>query len=588
MVLAMSRPHKHPRTGTYWFRARVPTDLVAVVGRREVTRTLGTKNPSEAKVRWAEVRAEFDTYCSNLRCGPRDITEREAHEFASYFYDQWLSVHRDNPSQQTFWDTKIGATLWSERVEDLPSRNYAFEIEPDSFVDLSLRWSGHIKLRDWCRAQARAFLAQKGIPFVVENEITMAKAIGAATQRASLDLERAARGEFLQSESTTPAKQAPSRQPMILSRPEQQDDDAKATAHQRYSLKDIVEGWWREAQAAGRKPSTYESYRNTFAILIAFLGHDDAGRVGRDDVIRFKDHRLTTPSAKTGKIPAAKTVKDSDLSALKAVFDWAVMNGKITDNPAAKITIKLGKQAKLRDKGFTDPEAKAILAAALAHQQGKESPRTNAAKRWVPWLCAFTGARVGEIAQLRKEDVTQRDGHWIIRITPEAGTVKTNEAREVALHPQLISLGFPAFVLASAEGHLFLTPAANGIVLGPLQGLKNRLSEFARAIVPDPNVAPFHGWRHRFATIGMDAGIPERILNTIQGHAPRSVADTYGHVTMKIIAAEIGKLPAFDMAELNELARDRIRTQSRLAVRTMTLLAKALLNGVTEAKAHRN
>ena len=42
-------------------------------------------------------------------------------------------------------------------------------------------------------------------------------------------------------------------------------------------------------------------------------------------------------------------------------------------------------------------------------------------------------------------------------------------------------------------------------MLGPLQGLKNRLAEFAREIVTDPNVAPMHGWRHRFKTVGMEA-----------------------------------------------------------------------------------
>lgn len=52
---------------------------------------------------------------------------------------------------------------------------------------------------------------------------------------------------------------------------------------------------------------------------------------------------------------------------------------------------------------------------------------------------------MGELAQLRKQDVSLRGGVWVIRITPEAGTVKTNEAREVPLHQQVIDLGFPAF-----------------------------------------------------------------------------------------------------------------------------------------------
>jgi hypothetical protein len=66
------------------------------------------------------------------------------------------------------------------------------------------------------------------------------------------------------------------------------------------------------------------------------------------------------------------------------------------------------------------------------------------------------------------------------------------------------------------------------------------LAEFARVIVSDPNVAPNHGWRHRFKTVGMEAGIPPRILDAIQGQAPRSVADTYGHESWLGIFEQVG------------------------------------------------
>ena len=32
MVLLMSRPFKHPKTGIFWLRKRVPKDLVALLG----------------------------------------------------------------------------------------------------------------------------------------------------------------------------------------------------------------------------------------------------------------------------------------------------------------------------------------------------------------------------------------------------------------------------------------------------------------------------------------------------------------------------------------------------------------------------
>ena len=63
------------------------------------------------------------------------------------------------------------------------------------------------------------------------------------------------------------------------------------------------------------------------------------------------------------------------------------------------------------------------------------------------------------MAQLRKEDLRTEDGHWVANTTPDAGKVKTDEARDVVLHPHLAELGFAAFVNAASPGHLFLTPS---------------------------------------------------------------------------------------------------------------------------------
>ena len=40
MPLAMARPWKHPKTGIYWLRKRVPEDLLRLVGKREEKRSL--------------------------------------------------------------------------------------------------------------------------------------------------------------------------------------------------------------------------------------------------------------------------------------------------------------------------------------------------------------------------------------------------------------------------------------------------------------------------------------------------------------------------------------------------------------------
>jgi site-specific recombinase XerD len=56
-----------------------------------------------------------------------------------------------------------------------------------------------------------------------------------------------------------------------------------------------------------------------------------------------------------------------------------------------------------------------------------------------------------------------------------------------------------------------------------------------------------HGWRHRFKTIGMEAGIQNRVLDAIQGQAPASVADHYGDVALRTMAEAIAKFPRIEV-----------------------------------------
>jgi integrase len=448
---------------------------------------------------------------------------------------KWRAIHQDNPSEQLYWHPDLYEDLWTS--SPLPEEQAGSRPRASIPLEYLFRHS----MRQYCFKTADFGLAEYGLKVDDWSRTRLAKAIGAALQRASLDLERQSQGDFSPEESARLSELFASITGSAAS-PDSVRPDRSQSIAQSSTITSLLEARWQEAKAAGRKPSTHESYRNTVQGFVRFLGHNEARRVTTGDVVAFKDHRLKTPSVRTGKVPSAKTVKDSDLSALKAVFGWAVANRKLEHNPAQGVTIKLGRARKSRSKGFDEAEARAILSAALKYTPGRDSTRTAVAKRWVPWLCAFTGARVGEIAQLRREDVRCVDNRWIIHITPDAGTQKMNESRQVVLHRQLLELGFVDFVQSCPEGPLFLKPNSAGEVLGPLRALKNRLAEFGRLIVSDPDVAPTHGWRHRFKTVGMEAGIDTRILDAIQGQAPRSVAESYGHVTLRTMAEAINKL----------------------------------------------
>jgi integrase len=491
MVLSMSRPWKHPKTGVYYYRKVVPEAMRQLVGLVEVRKTLGTKDPRRAALRHAQVAAQVAEDWERLRRGP--VMTDMARAFVQRLSDP------------------------QELTEDI--------------LEADLRAAGILDERE---------LREGEWP---DRTTGVQKAIARAIESRGLT-------SWLERQHHTPLNPGQRKglmeavEAILLQNDQSKSVEADQPAQCVLTLTGLLEGWWMEAKATGRKPSTYESYRNTIAGLVTFLGHDRATEVNPEDVVRFKDHRLASINPRTGKPISGKTVKDSDLAGLKTLFGWAVSNRKLTSNPATGITIKLGKPQKLRGKGLTEEEANAILQAAL---KVTGEGRTDAARRWVPWLAAYTGARVGELAQLRRQDVTKEGDHWVLLLTPEAGTIKTNEARKVVLHPHLVELGFPAFGEAAQPGHLFLKPAKSGDVLGPLQGLKNRLSEFVRTVISDPNVAPMHGFRHRFKTVGMDCGIPTRILDAIQGHAARTAGDGYGDVTVKAMALAMAKIPRVDV-----------------------------------------
>jgi integrase len=500
--------------------------------------SLRTRHPAEVKARQAAAAAHLEKVWQALRLAdqPVMLSNRHAHALAGELYRAWADAQRESDLAATH-DPLTGQWVIDERPSPAPEEEgRAFAAAAHRLTEAAERDGG---LEPTLGPLIDRLLLRKGIAAVdPECRPVLLHAFLMALQDAFASRERNAAGDF-------------SPDPNAARFPVWAAPGSKERTPAGSSMLGLVAGWWTEAQARGLKPSTHESYRNTAAALVAFLGHDDTARITPEDILRFKDHRLASVHPRTGRPISAKTVKDSDLGGLMALFGWAVANRKLQVNPAAGITIKLGKVAKLRSKSFTDAEAVAILSASLNYRPGRaERVQTAAAKRWVPWLCAYTGARVGEMVQLRRQDVRQVGALWVLTITPEAGTVKTNEAREVVLHSHLVEQGFPEFATNAPAPYLFLRPAKDDDVLGPWQGVKNRLQVFARSIVTDRNVAPNHGWRHRFKTVGMEAGIPPRILDAIQGQAPRTVADGYGEVNLRTQAQEIARLPRIEVAQL--------------------------------------
>jgi integrase len=306
----------------------------------------------------------------------------------------------------------------------------------------------------------------------------------------------------------------------------------------------------KQAEGTHRDGGANWAYQND--ALVKFLGHDDARKLSSQNLMDWRDFLLAS-----GK--SAKTVSGKYLAAIRAVLTWAAKEKRLPSNEAATVHQGVAKKIQSREKGYTTHEAVAILNVSISHQPTKvtnpsnrESAHMTFAKRWVPLLCAFTGARVTEITQLRKEDVRLESERWILRITPEAGSVKTGQYRDVPLHKQVLDLGFIEFLKAAKSGPLFHNAQNPVSYLARARVTSGKLSEWLQSLNLVPNgVQPSHGWRHRFKTQGRELGVSDRVIDAIQGHAGRTGGDDYGDVTVAARLRVIDSIPHYNLEVLN-------------------------------------
>lgn len=517
MAVGMTRPTRRKDSSFLQFRQRTPSALLAA--RRgqlvtfhfpddngvdiEVPLTIGpvtklslrTRDPETAKRRTALIAGHLHQLARAVTEGPRPLSQRQAVALAGDIYRWLVGEWEDDPGTAERW------TITPRVIRGMPESELAALLDP----------------------LARRFLDRRGYLISEQSMSMLRKAVADAVIDASKLMAQRAEGDY---RPDTVAARFP------------QWSDAMPIPDA-VTVTSLVDGWRAEAESLGRSRSTTEGYDRTLRKFIVFIGHDDATRVTALDVLRYKDHRLLVEKRDP------KTVHGADLVALKAVFGWAVENKRIAANPADGIRVKQPKKAKRQ--GYTEAEAAQLLRATLAYEGlPNETAKTAAAKRWIPLLMAFTGCRVGEAAQLRREDLRKEGAVWVLTISPEAGTVKTQEPRDVPLHPQVIELGFVEFVEAIPSGYMFLNATGRDDFRGPWRGVKNRIGEFARGIIRRDGLAPCHGWRHHFITRAREHGMDAEKRRQITGHKGHGVDETtYGKPAG--LHREICKLPPYEL-----------------------------------------
>lgn len=318
-------------------------------------------------------------------------------------------------------------------------------------------------------------------------------------------------------------------------------------ARDRLGLLDLFD---RYAAIPGRNAKTMAQWRPYIAKLAAFIGDDDANAVTHTHLQGWRNH-LRDHATYRGKRLSAKTINDSYLGAVSALLVWAKDDGLIARNPMLEISkVRMPRAPRLRSKEFTHNEALTILRASLVPASDRSGQSLRDAKRWCPWLMAYSGARVNEITQLRGEDIFELEGSAVMKITPEAGPVKAKTARIVPLHSHLIEQGFLKFAASKGSGPLFYDPTrrrSDNAINRQTNRLGSKLAEWVGSL-GIKGVMPNHAWRHLFNTLSSKHELDHRATMAIMGHSWGNVNQDYGSVPVETMARAIEKLPRFEVA----------------------------------------
>lgn len=512
MVLQMARPFRHPRTGVYYFRQRVPTDLRGLLGDKIVSRSLRTKDGEQAKLRNAAEVQKQAMIWERHRKQPEPLPHAKIVALAGIMYRDAMATLEVEPGE---------ASIWVE-IQKLNDRVAA---TPDG-------------LTKWYGSEADKLLLEQGI---VTDDLSRSRLIAELDrtwrQVAEQQLKRA-EGDY------SPDPKA-NRFPDL--------SVFQKAAPQGVTIRGVFKLWEQDHLASGKSSRTVGDFRHKVETLIDYLGHDDAQRVTPENIADWCEH------LKHDKNLTARTVSQKYLTVVRVIFGIAVEKRRLKENPAKEIKVRFVKPKRTRPKGFTDEEARAILAEALADDSvlGARSAENKRAIRWGPWVCAFTGARITELMQLRTDDllfetVAGERVHYL-RITPEAGSVKSGNYRIVPVHPQLVEMGLIEMLQSLPRGPVFynLRPF-RGKAPDPVERAQNAGAKVGTWVrdsvkITDKRLQPNHAWRHRFKTLARDFGIAPEYSDAITGHEDGRASSDYGETTLTALWREIRKLPHVDI-----------------------------------------
>ncbi|MBX3598789.1 MAG: site-specific integrase [Rhizobiaceae bacterium] len=575
----MAGPWPNPKTGILYYRKATPPDIFAARDRlaefgikvtREVQRSLETKDRKPAQRRYLEIASKIETewerWRTLLRDGPKELSHKNIVALAGVDAAEYLQNYGDNPQMAPVPSKLLAATLANVHAHyvrrSLREGQAVFELGNElqglSITELLGRIAELLAAepqgprRVLVEAVASmlvdyrtVFGWQRASRLTEERRLTVTKssrkALGTAIadfrRKAWASLERYVEGDY--------------REPSWVSglptfKLSDKSSSALAGTSGGLPLDFLLDHKAKTTSIRAKTVSDNRAYLKKFA---EFLGHDDARKVTKDDVRRWRDKLIE----ETGL--TSKTITDKYLSAVRSALAHGVREFDLPFNAASGIADNRPRKDPERSKGWTEQEAVQILKATFGGSSKALSEPHKRAVFWMPWILAYTGLRAVEVAQFQGRHLLEKDGIPYLLISPLDGSTKSGKAWAVGVHRHLIELGLLNFIREVGQGPLFYAAYPDGTDLRAIKK-KHRATDAATRVanwiteelaMEAPLGHPLHAFRHLFTTRSRGKMDKEARDFMLGSRSSTDAREGYGEWPPSVLDSEINKLPRFDV-----------------------------------------
>ena len=558
------------RGASYYARLKVPTDLVEILGKKELVKSLGTKEENEAKRLMWPVVDEWNRQFDDLR-SRRELTDADKAHATWQHYETTLDRYeRAQKSLPTQDDIENEKSLIMQRAHSGEIKNTESLTVFDATLDLEVLKRAKQFNKDTRRNKLEALKQQ-----LSNNETALiSPQVNAYTEANRLLVNephddwkdvarRMIRAEvealYRTFERDTGDYSGIPKDPIV----KPVTGTARETAARGESIMELFENYALE-NPRKISPDTINQARRDVGMFVDHIGRTaPVQRIDKKALREWKALLMRFPVKATESkafagMTTAQMVKHNEeigkpvltprtvnryLSNLGAFCNWLVNHGYLDQNPLYGML--LAKEKKISTYPFTSVQLNKLFQSPLftgchnanewrfISRQGDVKIRDH--RYWVPLIMLFSGARPAEIAQLNIDDVRQEHGHWIMHITTEGDgdkTVKTaGSMRVVPVHKELIKLGFLDYHAGMKKaGQPRLFPFAERNSRG--QMIADFSREFSRYLIrigiKIGRGLSLYSFRHGAADALRRAGYLDEQFGFILGHTSGTMTGRYG------------------------------------------------------------